>query len=33
MPATARRTTAPANYLGRPASEWINAETRRSCAR
>jgi hypothetical protein len=25
MPATARRTTAPAYYLGRPASVWINA--------
>jgi hypothetical protein len=33
MPATARRTTAPAYYLGRPASVWINALTRRTCAR
>ena len=28
MPATARRTTAPAYYLGRPAIVWINALTR-----
>jgi hypothetical protein len=33
MPAAARRTTAPAYYLGRPASVWINALTRRTCAR
>ena len=28
MPATARRTTAPAYYLGRPASLWIRATRR-----
>jgi hypothetical protein len=38
MPATARHrrtrpTTAPAYYLGRPASVWIKAQTRRTCAR
>ena len=33
MPATARRTTAPPYYLGRPASVWINALTRRTHAR
>jgi hypothetical protein len=33
MLATARRTTAPAYYLGRPASVWISAQTRRTCAR
>jgi hypothetical protein len=33
MAVTARRTTAPAYYLGRPASVWINALTRRRCTR
>jgi len=33
MTATARRTSAPAYYLGRPASVWITALTRRTGAR
>jgi hypothetical protein len=33
MRVTARPNTAPAYYLGRPANVWINAVTRRTCAR